>query len=911
MKLSRLHIEIIFRHVSAKTVLDNALFRPIGTIEANLSRIIDDYCLKYGVSEKNYLTEDELKIRGEHLKNETDTFFYTNQLPYFFSYLGIAPLFGRNCLHLHDKTFTVKFNELLRWRQLTHQIGEDLFSSSFLAFQDTLSKNNRREFDWDSNLQTNDQRLESLYEKGISENHSHLLAAGPVFLPSWLSLMNRVLCREKEFNKSKIHDINLSPEMRFWPKDVPVEMHMQTIWAAIIRFYLVQFFKGKEERAGQKELNDLLTECGRALKVMLTQAERTPVELGNLQANIEAFKGIYCDNKRNVSVQLNGETVTVQSKTPVYDYAITDSLKAKNKDVPYIGSGERWIIYSMYKYLLGGDESVKQWQYLFYAYILIKSRFRSELVQVNNKVGFYNFLSYQDRKRKLIASDPTIGDQRLVMAIRGHLANEKNVRFSDARIETEEAKNAVELDELLKTYDKKIYPSNVNLGFPKLKARTKLHRYCIHFLKKEEEKRGEGKIDKFFYSLIPRHSSLRATVKKQAFDIVDLRQNSFKSAERIYAIDAASSEIYARPEVFAHAFRFLKGHYNRESNVARMFKVIGESRKIPALQAKYHVGEEFLDMADGLRAIHEAIIFLNLDRGDALAHLLCLGIDPGQWYTFKYFRIETRKQQYLDTAVWLMAMIEFYSIDVSRHYFNTLENIFNCYFDEIFRFIGVGTQRVRNDEYEAILSSVTWRDYYEAWKLRGDDPELYKTGKFETSRQKRFWDRTAINEFDICADARRVNPKISLLYHLYHYCPHVKDAGTGPIFTKVPAEQAKCVEQIQYHIQKEISQRGIFVETLPSSNVLISSFKRYDAHPILRFYSLNLDSKPVNWPHLHVSINTDDAGIFNTTLKNEFSLMALALSKAKDKDGNSKYSQESIFHWLERVREMGNEQAPK
>ena len=98
------------------------------------------------------------------------------------------------------------------------------------------------------------------------------------------------------------------------------------------------------------------------------------------------------------------------------------------------------------------------------------------------------------------------------------------------------------------------------------------------------------------------------------------------------------------------------------------------------------------------------------------------------------------------------------------------------------------------------------------------------------------------------------------------------------------------------------------------SNVLVSTFFKVvritTLNTILKFYNYELGTKPSNWPHLNVSINTDDAGVFNTTLENEFTLMALAMTKAKDEKGNSKYSQEAIFRWLDRVREMGNEQAP-
>ena len=40
---------------------------------------------------------------------------------------------------------------------------------------------------------------------------------------------------------------------------------------------------------------------------------------------------------------------------------------------------------------------------------------------------------------------------------------------------------------------------------------------------------------------------------------------------------------------------------------------------------------------------------------------------------------------------------------------------------------------------------------------------------------------------------------------------------------------------------------------------------------------------------LSVSINTDDQGVFDTLLENEYALMALALKKKKDKDNHKIY----------------------
>lgn len=60
-----------------------------------------------------------------------------------------------------------------------------------------------------------------------------------------------------------------------------------------------------------------------------------------------------------------------------------------------------------------------------------------------------------------------------------------------------------------------------------------------------------------------------------------------------------------------------------------------------------------------------------------------------------------------------------------------------------------------------------------------------------------------------------------------------------------------------------------------------------------------------NCPQLSVFINTDDQGVFSTSLENEYALMAIALEKEKDANGKPKYNSSMIYDCLERVRLMG------
>ena len=67
--------------------------------------------------------------------------------------------------------------------------------------------------------------------------------------------------------------------------------------------------------------------------------------------------------------------------------------------------------------------------------------------------------------------------------------------------------------------------------------------------------------------------------------------------------------------------------------------------------------------------------------------------------------------------------------------------------------------------------------------------------------------------------------------------------------------------------------RGLGIETNPSSNYVIGTFKNYAKHPIFNFYNKGLTYDPAkldDCAQLSVSVNTDDQGVFATSLENEY-----------------------------------------
>lgn len=159
----------------------------------------------------------------------------------------------------------------------------------------------------------------------------------------------------------------------------------------------------------------------------------------------------------------------------------------------------------------------------------------------------------------------------------------------------------------------------------------------------------------------------------------------------------------------------------------------------------YHVGEDFLDVADGLRAIDEAINFLDMDCGDRLGHALALGIDVEEWYKSKNNYILLPQQDYLDNLVWIYNRLIQFNIQGMDALKDEIQKKYERYFYEIYG------KYINADEIEMILKEAEKEhehlgiatlfgndryrfdigQYYDSWKLRGDDPLLYSHGYFK------------------------------------------------------------------------------------------------------------------------------------------------------------------------------------
>ena len=364
--------------------------------------------------------------------------------------------------------------------------------------------------------------------------------------------------------------------------------------------------------------------------------------------------------------------------------------------------------------------------------------------------------------------------------------------------------------------------------------------------------------------------------------------------QHIKGIDACSSEIACRPEVFGQIYRYLTAKRVKVENASRFHNC----EDVQNLQMTYHVGEDFFDIIDGLRAIDEVLLFCNYRRGSRLGHALALGISPEKYYAMKGYKVALSKQILLDDIVWLYCRSGELGCSLDEKLKTNLIEKYTLLYKEIYE------NNVGNGSCPSI------HEYYQSWKLRGDNPQCYRLEEKEfnaalETTELVYFDRFRFNP-RVDNNLRR-NKRYRDLYYYYHFNKKVREKGNEVTEFKVTKEYIKLVRIMQDKMIAELACKGIGIETNPSSNYLIGTIKKYEEHPILRFNSRKLKATNTG-ENLCVSINTDDQGVFDTLLENEYALMTLALKKATDDDMNALYDIEDIYEWSDYVRRMGIDQ---
>ena len=807
-------------------------------------KIDDRHFLSYmqtmGTNNTNDQLEEIVRLNNSKwmLSNNDPQLIFTKKPSVFNTLLN----FASTTLRCKDNSPVCKYEHLLRWNDVTSCLGEDLLTMSYLASMDLENGFNRNNFFWDTAIDHDNVTVNSVLERNLYDLHAHLNGSSYNFTLNWLSLMNHIGNQYTKFNS---FNFRLSPYTVFLPDKDERSIQLDVIKAAAIRFYL----------ESQDQCRNIIDK--KLLRRILTANHTNEItsEISQLQSLISAYSWLF------------GRHYKSYNDNDVVDYTIhrnSFNNKKDSRNLLTVLSGERRFMYDIFKRIYGEEDKFSSLERsLFYLYLLIKSQFRQEIVQLNNLSGFDNFADYEKRK-DLFIPDRSVYERLLSqLSVGCFFYRNADRRYLETRITPKGG--AKELKEAIEKKDEYIRSKQF------IENDSWRYYYILHFIKMKDTAEGIN-------DMHARHLDLRKNVQKQAEAIFHLRTNfSVLTRERPIGIDAANSEIACRPEVFAQAFRYLREHpfcsYNNYT--------------LPDLGLTYHVGEDYLDVVDGLRAVDEVLHYMNFRDGDRIGHGLVLGEDVNRYYNIRHETVTMSLQMLIDNIVWLHAK----SLKLPGDY-STERQILNHKYETLFKKV-----------YPNFGGFPSIDTYYKSWLLRGDDPELYRTGKLLKPINMNRWDRFALNN-DPCAVKARENHEVKAqeLYCAYHYNGKVKSEGAKIEEWKIPSGIIRMIDEVREDMLSKVEKKHISIECNPTSNFRIGALPKYAVHPILKFNNYNINV-PYPQHYLNVSINTDDRGVFSTSLEREYSLMAIAMEKQKEiKSQNSPYQ---IYDWIERVRQMG------
>ena len=849
-------LKIYFKNTTAKEVLE-------GTVSYNKypPEVFQKKAMMYMKHYSDTENEGLYEYAQEYFHAYAEGAFRQREENVFCALANLAD----NLLIMQESKVVCRYERFVRWRDVTTDIDETNLICAFLAQRTASGMECYRTFLWDNTIGHNNTQLNRILQRGLADNHFHLFGSAPVFELSWIQLMQNVNDKRIRDHLKKIDRARRSSYTYNSVQDIRPSLESQHLQAVLIRAVLTLLLW--EEQGLISSARNLLERYGyadHALGAILRQQNFLMDEKSNIQALTEDIKNI----------------AAYGTKLGDYDYALYGTgCNADDQELPnLIFSGDRWLIYSLLKGLYSEkryNDRVYDW---LYAYLLIKADIRSEIVQINDNIGLDNFIVYSKRKSGFLNGKNMVKN----MIENAVFSDRKNMKSLEIRISPQNTayENAVMISEYIRIIGR-------TDGY-RLSSKEWFY-FVFHFSKCQDQLPDREN----YTGESCRHYQKRSSLKRQAHQIIRFRNQYPGIAGKVLGIDACSQEIGCRPEVFATIFRRLGQHVCEE----------GLEYEVPQLKKTYHVGEEFLDIADGLRAIEECVRFLNMQCGDRIGHGTVLGIDVHSWYKVKHNTIIIPVQDYLDNVAWMYNKIIEFQIegcDILRDYLN---KEFDFYFTELYE-KNIRSQHLTGNNFNIY-------NHYNAWKLRGDEPSLYIDGRFSKERYQNAG-RYVVDHLHRENRVLRHNEECSLLYYYYHYSWDIRSQGTKRKEIHIPQFYIDGIEKLQKAMQNFVSERGIGIETNPTSNYLISVMNSYEEHPILRFYNKGLDAdyeEKNTCPQLFVSVNTDDKGIFRTSLENEFSYLAASLESEEKPNGEKKYNRQMVYQWIDDIREMGIEQS--
>ena len=415
----------------------------------------------------------------------------------------------------------------------------------------------------------------------------------------------------------------------------------------------------------------------------------------------------------------------------------------------------------------------------FHHYLLILGLVNQMLVQQPQCFGFEQFQHYTSNGLREYSEQEY--EQRFLQLAGNQLDNIKIIegRFSP---KDKEYKNNYLIDKIRRGW----LLLNNRQGCNKSDIRL-----IAHFIKRADKQKKDI-----------RFKELRLKNRKICEALISLRNSGSKNGKAIVGIDAAASEFDTSPEVFAPVFKKL-----REKGFQHF---------------TYHAGEDFYHLLGGLRAIYEAITFLDLQRGDRIGHATAAGVAPETWAHNVGCEVVVPIGAYMDDLLFVYYLIS-------------------------------------NNECKA-LDSLMPRLYMRITEL---SREIYPNDDFQVYDLIYAWKRRQEDILELADSDELNNIKALRRYHQKEYVEKYKKEIKVNIFEIL---DEKALREVQLAILMIMHHKEIAIETLPTSNIFIGYHNSFNTYHLVNWIRWEKEGKPIP----PIVLGTDDAGIFATNIYNEY-----------------------------------------
>lgn len=310
----------------------------------------------------------------------------------------------------------------------------------------------------------------------------------------------------------------------------------------------------------------------------------------------------------------------------------------------------------------------------------------------------------------------------------------------------------------------------------------------------------------------------------------------------VVGIDAAGEEMLLPPRDLATGFRRVRERVQNQTNRPGLPPV--------HLGRTCHAGEDFRDLLTGLRYVDETVELFQLQPGERIGHGLAVAIDPVDWY-------HGRREVYPLT---------------SDHGLDLLW--------------GIRLARLRDPEIDlrpdADLSHVL---HLRLEEIAGSEPARQAVDWCESQDQA----LTASNsgKAAVLPSESEIVARLGL------------DRNRAPHCVPVDTEYVEIVTKLRQRVFRRVERAEVILEVCPTSNLLIGRFPSYDRLPYTNLNRLHLDPAADNEPQILFSINSDDPGMFQTTVANEYRALGQAMIATR------KYQRRQVVQWLDEARRVG------